>query len=77
MLEQVPSMGGSVFGISDRRTRQIPVDKFPYRIVFQRFEDRTAVVASPMRKSGRDIGWSRLPGVCDPTTQQPRDPATP
>lgn len=45
MLERFPNVGGPVFGISDSATRQLPVDTFPYQVVFKRFENRTSVLA--------------------------------
>jgi plasmid stabilization system protein ParE len=45
LLEQFPNVGGSVFGVTDRATRQIPVDTFPYYVVFKRFADRISVLA--------------------------------
>jgi plasmid stabilization system protein ParE len=45
MLERFPHTGGPVFGIDDPATRQLPVDNFPYQIVFKRFAYRTSVLA--------------------------------
>ena len=45
MLEQFPNIGGPVFGNSDPNTRQLPVDTFPYQVVFKRFPDRISVLA--------------------------------
>lgn len=45
MLERFPNTGGSVFGIADPATRQLPVDNFPYYVVFKRFADRLSIVA--------------------------------
>lgn len=35
----------TVFGVADSATRQLPVDTFPYQVVFKRFQDRTSVLA--------------------------------
>lgn len=40
-----PNSGGPVFGVADANTRQLPVDTFPYQIVFKRFPDRISVLA--------------------------------
>ena len=45
MLEQFPNIGGPVFGIPDKATRQMPVDNFPYYVVFKRFANRLSVLA--------------------------------
>jgi len=45
LLEGFPNTGGPVFGISDPATRQLPVDTFPYQVVFKRFANRTSVLA--------------------------------
>jgi toxin ParE1/3/4 len=45
LLERFPSTGGPVFGIEDPRIRQLPVNNFPYQVVFKRYEYRTAVLA--------------------------------
>lgn len=45
LLERFPHTGGPVFGIDDSDTRQMPVDNFPYQIVFKRLEHRTSVLA--------------------------------
>jgi plasmid stabilization system protein ParE len=54
MLERFPNAGGPVFGVNDPDTRQLPVDTFPYQIVFKRLKDRTAVlaIAHERRKPG-------------------------
>lgn len=45
MLERFPNTGGPVFGIADAATRQLPVDNFPYHVVFKRFPHRLSVLA--------------------------------
>lgn len=45
MLERFPNVGGPVFGFDDQTTRQLPVDTFPYQVVFKKFADRTSVLA--------------------------------
>jgi len=45
LLEQFPFIGGPVFGVTDPATRQMPVDTFPYQVVFKRFPDRISVLA--------------------------------
>ena len=45
LLEQFPNIGGRVFGVHDDKTRQLPVDNFPYYVVFKRFPNRTSVLA--------------------------------
>ena len=45
MLQRFPNTGGPVFGIRDPETRQLPVDNFPYQVVFKRHPDRIAVLA--------------------------------
>ncbi|HEY0159229.1 MAG TPA: type II toxin-antitoxin system RelE/ParE family toxin [Thermoanaerobaculia bacterium] len=44
-LERFPNIGGPVFGIADPATRQLPVDTFPYQVVFKRYADRTSILA--------------------------------
>ena len=45
LLEQFPGTGGPVFGVTDPDIRQLPVENFPYQVVFKRFENRTSVLA--------------------------------
>ena len=45
MLERFPKIGGPVFGVDEPDTRQLPVDTFPYKVVFRRFADRISVLA--------------------------------
>ena len=45
LLEQFPNIGGRVFGVSGAETRQLPVDSFPYHVVFKRFAERISVLA--------------------------------
>lgn len=45
LLERFPGTGGPVFGIANRHIRQLPVNNFPYQIVFRRQEYRTVVLA--------------------------------
>ena len=45
LLERFPNLGGPVFGVDDTATRQLPVDTFPYQVVFKRFPTRTSVLA--------------------------------
>jgi len=45
LLEQFPKLGGAVFGVTDPTIRQLPVDTFPYQVVFKRFGDRISVLA--------------------------------
>jgi plasmid stabilization system protein ParE len=45
LIEQFPNTGGPVFGVADLRTRQLPVDNFPYQVIFKRYEYRIAVLA--------------------------------
>jgi plasmid stabilization system protein ParE len=54
LLEQFPNTGGTVSGIEDREVRQLPVDNFPYSVVFKRYRDRTSVlaIAHDRRKPG-------------------------
>jgi hypothetical protein len=35
----------TVYGIDDSAVRQLPVDNFPYQVVFKRFPSRTTVLA--------------------------------
>lgn len=58
LLEQFPNIGGPVFGVTDPDTRQLPVDTFPYQVVFKRMKHRTAIlaVAHERRKPGY---WNR------------------
>ena len=58
LLERFPNIGSPVFGVNDRDTRQLPVDTFPYHVVFRRREHRTAVlaIAHDRRKPGY---WNR------------------
>ena len=45
LLETFPNTGGPVFGVNDPDTRQLPVDAFPYQVVFRRLKHRIAVLA--------------------------------
>lgn len=45
LLEQFPNLGGRVIGVNDSTTRQLPVDTFPYQVVFKRFARGTSVLA--------------------------------
>jgi plasmid stabilization system protein ParE len=45
MIERFPNTGGPVYGVSDRDTRQLPVDTFPYQIIFKRLKYRIVVLA--------------------------------
>ena len=58
LLERFPATGGPVFGVKDPNIRQLPVESFPYQVVFKRFDDRTSVlaIAHERRKPGY---WNR------------------
>lgn len=58
LLEQFPNVGGPVFGVTDRAIRQMPVDTFPYHVVFKRFADRISVLAIAHDRSFLVIGTS-------------------
>ena len=45
LLEQFPDTGGPVFGVTDVNTRQLPVDNFPYQVIFKKLNHRTAILA--------------------------------
>jgi plasmid stabilization system protein ParE len=45
MVQAFPNTGGRVFGIDDVDTRQLPVDTFPFQVVFRRRKERTTVLA--------------------------------
>ena len=45
LLERFPETGGMAFGIDDPEIRQLPVDNFPYQIVFKRLPHRTSILA--------------------------------
>jgi plasmid stabilization system protein ParE len=45
LLEHFPNIGGPVFGFHDPATRQLPVNTFPYQVIFKRLERRTAILA--------------------------------
>jgi len=45
LLERFPDTGGPVFGVESPDIRQLPVDTFPYQIVFKRLPYRTVVLA--------------------------------
>lgn len=45
LLEQFPNTGGPVHGINEPAIRQLPVDTFPYQVIFRRFADRIAILA--------------------------------
>jgi plasmid stabilization system protein ParE len=45
LLERFPNTGGPVFGVHDPDTRQLPVDTFPYQVVFKRLKHRIVVLA--------------------------------
>jgi plasmid stabilization system protein ParE len=54
LLEQFPNTGGPVYGVNEPETRQLPVDNFPYQVVFRRYNDRISVlaIAHERRKPG-------------------------
>jgi len=54
LLERFPNIGGMVPGVEDPEIRQLPVNNFPYQIVFKRLQFRTTVlaVAHERRKPG-------------------------
>jgi plasmid stabilization system protein ParE len=54
LLERFPHTGGRVYGVDEPETRQLPVDNFPYQVVFRRFKDRISVlaIAHERRKPG-------------------------
>ena len=45
LLERFPYTGGVVYGVEDMNTRQLPVNNFPYHVVFKRLPDRSSVLA--------------------------------
>ena len=45
LIEQFPMTGGLVPGVSDSDIRRMPVQNFPYHVVFLRLSDRIAVLA--------------------------------
>ncbi|HEX7191325.1 MAG TPA: type II toxin-antitoxin system RelE/ParE family toxin, partial [Thermoanaerobaculia bacterium] len=45
LLERFPNLGTSVYGIGDPNVRQLPVDRFPYQVVFRREKHALVVVA--------------------------------
>jgi plasmid stabilization system protein ParE len=45
MIEQFPFTGGVVYGVDDPQIRQLPVDTFPYHVVFRRSLERTSILA--------------------------------
>jgi plasmid stabilization system protein ParE len=45
LLEHFPNLGGRVLGVNDTATRQLPIDTFPYQVVFKRFPNRISVLA--------------------------------
>ena len=45
LVESFPRTGGPVFGVDEADIRQLPVNNFPYHIVFRRFAERTVVLA--------------------------------
>ena len=45
LLERFPNLGSSVYGITDLNVRQLPVDRFPYQVVFRREKQALVVVA--------------------------------
>ena len=44
LLERFPDVGGMVFGVTDPTIRQLPVENFPYHIVFKKTALRTIVL---------------------------------
>jgi len=59
LLEPFPNVGGPVFGVTDEATGQMPVDTFPYHVVFKRFRDRISVLALLTTGNVLVIGTSR------------------
>jgi toxin ParE2 len=53
-VERFPLTGGPVFGVDDADIRQLPVNNFPYHVVFKRFAERIVIlaVAHDRRKPG-------------------------
>jgi len=45
LLEQFPNTGGPVFGTNDPDIRKLPIDNFPYQIVFKKLKHRVSVLA--------------------------------
>jgi NAD(P)-dependent dehydrogenase (short-subunit alcohol dehydrogenase family) len=45
LLERFPHIGGPVYGVAEPNIRQLPVNNFPYQVVFKRREYRTSVLA--------------------------------
>ena len=58
LIEQFPSTGAPVPGVTDRSIRRMPVHNFPYHVVFIELSERIAVlaVAHDRRKPGY---WTR------------------
>lgn len=54
LVESFPGTGGPVFGVYDSDIRQLPVNNFPYHVVFRRFTERIVVlaIAHDRRKPG-------------------------
>jgi len=45
LIERFPNIGGPVYGINQPDVRELPVNSFPYAVIFRREEYRTTVVA--------------------------------
>ena len=45
LIETFPQIGGRVPGVDDRDVRRMPIQTFPYSIVFVDFPDRIEVIA--------------------------------
>jgi plasmid stabilization system protein ParE len=58
LLERVPDSGGMVFGVDDPTIRQLPVDNFPYHVVFKKTSLRTIVLAVVHRRT-KPGSWRR------------------
>jgi plasmid stabilization system protein ParE len=54
LVERFPLTGGPVFGVDDPGIRQLPINNFPYHVVFKRLKERTIVlaIAHARRKPG-------------------------
>jgi len=44
-LEQFPQSGGFCPGVEDKAIRQLPINNFPYHLVFVRLPERISVLA--------------------------------
>jgi len=60
LIEQFPNIGSRVPGIEDLSVREMPIQKFPYRIIFVDAGDRIEVAAFAHKRRGPKYLIERL-----------------